>query len=74
MTDIQGYRKLSDQELDLINEIKNKEYDLAHFWKEVGNDDVIIEPRWMAVAKTHFEEGFMALVRAVTKPEDPYRS
>lgn len=27
------------------------------------------DPRWLAVAKTHFQEGFMALNRAVFQPQ-----
>lgn len=27
------------------------------------------DPRWLAVAKTHFEQGFMALNRAVFQPQ-----
>lgn len=26
------------------------------------------DPRWLALARTHFEEGFMALNRAIFKP------
>lgn len=28
-----------------------------------------VDGRWMAIARTHVEEGTMAAVRAVTKPE-----
>jgi hypothetical protein len=31
-----------------------------------------LDYRWLAIAKTHFQEGFTALVRAVTKPEDVF--
>lgn len=27
------------------------------------------DPRWAAIAKTHFQEGLMALTRAITKPD-----
>lgn len=27
------------------------------------------DPRWLAIAKTHFEQGFMALERAVLQPQ-----
>jgi len=27
------------------------------------------DPRWLAIGKTHIEQGFMALVRSIAKPE-----
>ena len=28
-----------------------------------------IDGRWVSIARTHFQQGFMALTRAVTRPE-----
>jgi hypothetical protein len=47
------------------------ERQVGELWKEFkGFDD--IDPRWMAVAKTHLQEGFMAFVRAIAQPEDVF--
>lgn len=33
--------------------------------KQISGTDM----RWASIAKTHFEEGFSALVRSIAKPE-----
>lgn len=68
---ISGYRDLTATEISLINEIKEKETEVGRLWQEVmsrGGSDV----RWLAIAKTHFEEGFSAFVRAIAKPESRF--
>lgn len=64
---IKGYRDLSQDEVDLMNGVK-----------EVGEicgrmiDGLAAQPsldhRWVAIAKTHLQEGFMAAVRAIAQP------
>jgi hypothetical protein len=69
--DIKGYRDLSQEEVDLVNSIKDAEVQAGQLWQlVVKNPDV--DRRWLAIAKTHFQEGFSALVRAVTKPKDVF--
>lgn len=68
---IDGYRDLSDDDITVMNEIKAAERDAAALWNRVlSRPDV--DKRWGAVAKTHFQEGFSALVRSVARPEDPF--
>lgn len=65
---ITGYRDLSEDEIRMANEIKA----LA---SEVGAkvDEVIdltdSDPRWAAIARTNLQQGFMALIRSVLRPE-----
>ena len=68
---ITGYRELSQDEIDLINSIKELAEEVGDAVdilerNEVGLD---IDGRWVAIAKTHLQQGFMALTRAVAKPE-----
>lgn len=77
MSEIKGYRTLSDYEITLINHFKILEKKLL---KEI--DDAFREPdrpyypssqyegRWVSICKTHIEQGFMALCRAIAKPEE----
>ena len=65
---ISGYRDLSQEEIDGINEIKKAEIAIGELWKGVTFIEGV-DMRWMNIAKTHFEEGFSAFVRAVAKPE-----
>lgn len=68
--DIKGYRDLSETDVEIINEIKEAEIELGNLWKDVctGGADM----RWAAIAKTHFQEGFSALVRSIAQPEDVF--
>jgi hypothetical protein len=69
--DIKGYRDLSQEEVNLVNFIKDAEVQVGKLWQLVAkNPDV--DRRWLAIAKTHFQEGFTALVRAVTRPIDVF--
>ena len=76
---ITGYRDLQQDEIDLMNYIKEAEIQLAEVWQHViwsSGDDTIavtVDMRWANVAKTHFQEGFSALVRSIAKPRDPFK-
>ena len=66
---ISGYRDLSQAEIDAINEIKACEKTVGELWREIANSEMSTDPRWLNIARTHFEEGFSAFVRAVAQPE-----
>jgi hypothetical protein len=72
MPDIMGYRQLSGEEIDTINRIKQAENELSGLWGEIANSSNV-DRRWTAIAKTHFQEGFSALVRSVARPEDVWQ-
>lgn len=65
---ISGYRDLSQAEIDLVNMIKGTAQKVGAE-VEIVSSSPGIDPRWVAIASTHLQQGFMALVRAVTKPE-----
>lgn len=65
---ISGYRDLTQAEIDRINEVKQSETQVGELWRAVMQlPDV--DKRWASIARTHFEEGFSALVRSIAKPE-----
>ena len=69
---ISGYRELSAEEIASMNDLKEMEKALldvvdAHI-TAYSMHDTGQSVRWLRIAKTHFEEGFMAAVRAVAKP------
>jgi hypothetical protein len=68
---VRGYRDLTPEEVALINTIKAEEELLADVWAHVANL-AESDKRWVSVARTHFQEGFSALVRSVAQPEDPF--
>lgn len=64
---IKGYRDLSQDEIDAMNAVKAKA-------EEVG---VLIQAleamphtdkRWVAIAKTDLQKGFMSAVRSIAQP------
>ena len=69
---VSGYKPQNEVAIATVNEHKEIEERLlrriegmiAHNSTVAGTYD----PRWLAVARTHFEEGFMAINRAVFKP------
>lgn len=64
---ISGYRDLSKEEIDTINEIKylaTKVGDLIIKVQTIQD----VDQRWAAIGKTDLQTGFMALTRAVAKP------
>ncbi len=69
---ISGYRDLSEKEIEAINNIKKEEIILGEMWQNINQYVEGVDPCWMAVAKTHLQQGFMAFVRAVAKPTDPF--
>lgn len=82
---VAGYVPQSDEKVQLVNGFKQDEERLLRkiealltanqkdFAISPGGANGVLglhsDPRWLAVAKTHFQEGFMALNRAVFQPQ-----
>ena len=65
---ITGYRDLTQDEIDLMNAIKTVGADVGRLVDAIAAD-ATFDARWTAIARTHLQEGFMALTRAVAKPD-----
>ena len=65
---IKGYRDLSQEEIDLMNIIKHKAEEVGEIIDTL-RPNAFIDQRWLAIAQTDLQKGFMALVRCVAKPE-----
>lgn len=64
---IKGYRELSQDEIDLMNEIKAKGAELGDMVAKLrGNAG--LDQRWVSIGATHMQEGLMALTRSVAQP------
>ena len=84
---ISGYRELTQEEVDLMNEAKRLEAQCLRFHAQVakrlaaqsteGDEDelrrlqVSRACQWHRVARTDIETGFMALVRSIAQPLPP---
>lgn len=67
-----GYTPQSEVRVALVNRYKIMEERLLRQLDELGQPNADGQPfndaRWTAVARTHFQEGFMALNRSVFRP------
>jgi hypothetical protein len=69
---ITGYRELSREEIDLINVIKKYATGVGGIVFSLKADGVkpnSVDQRWLSIAETDLQKGFMSLVRSITKPE-----
>lgn len=65
---IKGYRELTQQEINLMNEIKQQGIVLGELIQKLrGYSDA--DQRWVSIGQTDLQTGLMALVRSVAKPE-----
>lgn len=65
---IKGYRDLSQEEINAMNNIKAYGEELKELVEELESI-IDLDQRWVAIAKTHLQQGIMAAVRSVAKPE-----
>lgn len=65
---IKGYRDLTQEEIDLMNEVKEKGAELGALIEKL--DGIVeIDKNWLVVGKLGVQQGLMAIVRAITKPD-----
>lgn len=64
---IRGYRDLSQEEIDLMNEAKELAEQVGSFVDRLQATDGL-DQRWVAIGKTDLQTGFMALIRGVAQP------
>ena len=65
-TPIKGYRELSASELESINGIKDVA-EVVRRHVDAVNGLADVDQRWVAIARTDLQKGFMALIRAIAR-------
>lgn len=74
---IKGYRDLSQAEIDLMNEGKELAEKCGEFISKLqglthplagSTQEFEVDGRWVSIAQTHLQQGFMAAIRSVAKP------
>ena len=64
---ITGYRQLNEEEAALMNLFKEKAEEIGLMVERLmAREDV--DKRWVAIGKTHLQQGFMAVIRGIAKP------
>jgi hypothetical protein len=82
---ITGYRELSEAEVALINRVKAKAEEVGVLLAEIEKVPIAwiltsgvlgptqpnpaIDPHWLAIGRTDLQKGFMAVIRAIARPE-----
>lgn len=64
---IAGYTSQSDNAVTIVNANKQAEERVLRLLDELASTSGV-DPRWLAVGRTHIEQGFMATNRAVFRP------
>ena len=64
---IKGYRDLSQDEIDLMNEGKELAEKVGGFILKLQKDEST-DKRWTSIAKTDLQTGFMAAIRSIAQP------
>lgn len=64
---VAGYNAQSDDKVALVNRNERAEETVLRVLDALAAEPGI-DPRWLAVGRTHIEQGFMAVNRAVFKP------
>ena len=62
-----GYRQLTTEEATLMNQIKEIGNEVGRLVEGL-NLNPVTDKRWVAIARTELQQGFMALTRAVAQP------
>jgi hypothetical protein len=66
-TKIKGYRDLTQEEINLMNEAKVLAEQVGTLVDKIESTDGI-DKRWAAIGKTDLQKGFMSLIRSVAQP------
>lgn len=64
---IAGYRDLSEKEVAQMNAVKSCGLSIQQMIENLESDDAV-DKRWLAIARTQIQLGFMALIRSIAKP------
>lgn len=64
---IKGYRDLSQQEIDLMNEGKSLAEQVGIYIDKLQALDST-DKRWVATGKTDLQKGFMSAIRSIAQP------
>ena len=64
---IKGYRELTQEEIDLMNEIKSKGVELGELVAKLRAAPGL-DQRWVSIGATDLQIGLMALTRGVAQP------
>lgn len=71
---IKGYRDLTQDEIDLMNEAKELAEKVGDLVGKLESTHIqtgshAIDMRWLNIGKTDVQKGFMSIIRSIARPE-----
>ena len=64
---IKGYRDLTQEEINLMNQGKELAAEVGLFINHLKHIDTL-DQRWVQIAETDLQKGFMAAIRSIAQP------
>ncbi|GEA13748.1 hypothetical protein [Alteromonas sp. KUL49] len=64
---IKGYRDLTQEEIDLMNEGKELSEKVGEYVEKLQQNKKL-DHRWISIGKTNLQQGFMAVIRGIAQP------
>lgn len=65
---IKGYRDLSQEDIESMNECKALAEQVGALVAKLRAGSVACDQRWVSIGATDLQTGFMALIRAIAQP------
>lgn len=65
---VAGYTTQSSENVALVNANKNTEEAILQILDYLSKIETV-DKRWLAIGRTHIEQGFMAINRSIFKPQ-----
>ena len=65
---IKGYKELTQDDINLMNEVKQKGAELGAIIEKLDNIPEI-DKNWLVTGKLGVQQGLMAITRAITRPD-----
>ena len=65
---VHGYKPQSQEAIDIVNSMKEMEERTLRFLEFLGESGHPVDGRWLAIGRTHIQQGFMAVARSVFQP------
>ena len=65
---IKGYRELTQEEINLMNEVKQKGVEFGDLFEKLEKIENI-DKRWLSIGKTDLQKGLMATTRSIARPD-----
>lgn len=66
---VKGYQSQENNRVTMVNQNKELEEQVLRVLDDLSLVQSDCDPRWLAIARTNIEQGFMAMNRAIFKPE-----